>query len=192
MTPEGVGISIVTVAGLYQGVFYSTDPASSEEILLEFIQGYEVVQLDDDICKDICLRKRQAKGSRYTYRRPRSSDRFYRAAPRRHSAHQQSQTLRAIVWTEHPLGIKSWAYFTAAQRCLRCPAQQFLTSELLHIKRRRGYFARNLAVEVKCHAFPPHPHSCPVRHMTISQMMGHFTFQPLSLSHKVHRLAAQF
>ena len=61
MTPEGVGISIVTVAGLYQGVFYSTDPASSEEILQEFIQGYEFVQLDDDICKDICLRKRQVK-----------------------------------------------------------------------------------------------------------------------------------
>ena len=50
MTPEGVGISIVSVAELYLGVFYSTDPASSEEILLEFIQGYEVVQLDDDIC----------------------------------------------------------------------------------------------------------------------------------------------
>ena len=59
MTPEGVGISIVSVAELYQGVFYSTDPVGNEEILQEFIQGYEFVQLDDDICKDICLRKRQ-------------------------------------------------------------------------------------------------------------------------------------
>ena len=57
MTPEGVGISIVSVAELYLGVFYSTDPASSEEILLEFIQGYEVVQLDDDICWLIACKK---------------------------------------------------------------------------------------------------------------------------------------
>ena len=61
MTPEGVGISIVTVAGLYQGVFYSTDPASSEEILLEFIQGYEVVQLDDDICRIIARERGRLK-----------------------------------------------------------------------------------------------------------------------------------
>ena len=51
LTPEGVGISIVSVAELYQGVFYSTDPAGNETILQEFIQGYEVIQLDDDICR---------------------------------------------------------------------------------------------------------------------------------------------
>ena len=39
LTPEGVGISIVSVAELYQGVFYSTDPAGNETILQEFIQG---------------------------------------------------------------------------------------------------------------------------------------------------------
>ena len=51
LTPEGVGISIVSVAELYRGVFYTTDPVGNEEILQEFIQGYEVVQLDDDICR---------------------------------------------------------------------------------------------------------------------------------------------
>ena len=51
MTPEGVGISIVSVAELYQGVFYSTDPAGNEAILQEFIKGYEVLQLDDDTCR---------------------------------------------------------------------------------------------------------------------------------------------
>ena len=51
LTPEGLGISIVSVAELYQGVFYSTDPAGNEAILQEFIQGYEVIQLDDDICR---------------------------------------------------------------------------------------------------------------------------------------------
>ena len=69
MTPEGVGISIVSVAELYQGVFYSTDPVGNEEILQEFIQGYEFVQLDgDDICRIFARERGRAKGSRKTYR----------------------------------------------------------------------------------------------------------------------------
>ena len=51
MTLEGVGISIVSVAELYQGVFYSADPVGNEAILQKFMEGYEVLQLDDDICR---------------------------------------------------------------------------------------------------------------------------------------------
>ena len=39
------------MAELYQGVFYAYDPQASEERLLEFLSGYSVVQLDDDICR---------------------------------------------------------------------------------------------------------------------------------------------
>ena len=51
LTHEGIGISIVTTAELYQGVFYSDDPEGNELLLQEFISGYDVVQLDDEICR---------------------------------------------------------------------------------------------------------------------------------------------
>ena len=51
LTIEGIGISIVTTAELYQGAFYSDDPSGNEALLLEFINGYEVVRLDDEICR---------------------------------------------------------------------------------------------------------------------------------------------
>ena len=51
LTPDGIGISIVTTAELYQGVFYSDDPEGNELLLQEFISGYDVVQLDDEICR---------------------------------------------------------------------------------------------------------------------------------------------
>ena len=51
MTDEGIGISVISTAELYQGVFYSDDPQANEELLLEFLSGYDVVQVDDDICR---------------------------------------------------------------------------------------------------------------------------------------------
>ena len=48
---QGIGISVITTAELYQGAFYSNDPSGNEALLLEFINGYEVVQLDDAICR---------------------------------------------------------------------------------------------------------------------------------------------
>ena len=51
MTDEGIGISVISTAELYQGVFYSDDPQANEVLLLEFISGYDVVQVDDDICR---------------------------------------------------------------------------------------------------------------------------------------------
>ena len=51
MTDEGIGISVISTAELYQGVFYSDDPQANEALLLEFLSGYDVVQVDDDICR---------------------------------------------------------------------------------------------------------------------------------------------
>ena len=51
MTDEGVGISVISTAELYQGVFYSDNPQANEVLLLEFLSGYDVVQVDDDICR---------------------------------------------------------------------------------------------------------------------------------------------
>ena len=48
---DGIGISIISTAELYQGVFYSLEPHANEALLLEFISGFDVIQLDDEICR---------------------------------------------------------------------------------------------------------------------------------------------
>ena len=47
----GIGISIISTAELYQGVFYSNEPRANEALLLEFISGYDVIEVDDEICR---------------------------------------------------------------------------------------------------------------------------------------------
>ena len=49
--PEGVGLSIVSVAELYQGVFFSTDPDGNERALHDFLASIEVLPLDDAVCR---------------------------------------------------------------------------------------------------------------------------------------------
>ena len=51
LTDAGIGISIISTAELYQGVFYSNEPLANEALLLEFISGYDVIQVDDEICR---------------------------------------------------------------------------------------------------------------------------------------------
>ena len=63
LADEGIGISIVSIAELYQGVFYSTDPQGNELRLLEFLGGYDVVQIDDDICREFALARGKLKAA---------------------------------------------------------------------------------------------------------------------------------
>ena len=58
---EGIGISIISMAELYQGVFYADDPQSNEARMLDFLTGYEVVQLDDDIARTFALERGRLK-----------------------------------------------------------------------------------------------------------------------------------
>ncbi len=51
LMPEGVGLSIVSMAELYQGVFFSTDPDGNELALHRFLAGIEVVPVDDAVCQ---------------------------------------------------------------------------------------------------------------------------------------------
>ena len=48
---EGVGLSIISLAELYEGVHYSRDPRASEEKLLGFLTGIAVLGLDEGICR---------------------------------------------------------------------------------------------------------------------------------------------
>ena len=49
--PAGIAISILSVAELYEGAFYSKDPSASEQALQRFIDSIEVLELDDATCR---------------------------------------------------------------------------------------------------------------------------------------------
>lgn len=48
---EGLAISAVSLAELYEGVYYSTNPASNEEALREFLTGVSVLAIEEEVCK---------------------------------------------------------------------------------------------------------------------------------------------
>ena len=49
--PQGIGLSIISVAELYEGAFYSTDTHAEIQSLQYFLSGFEIVHLDEDICR---------------------------------------------------------------------------------------------------------------------------------------------
>ena len=52
LKPDGIGISIISIAELYDGVVGATDPERSERELLEFLgQGITPVELDTATCR---------------------------------------------------------------------------------------------------------------------------------------------
>jgi tRNA(fMet)-specific endonuclease VapC len=48
---HGIAISIISLAELYEGVYYSRDPAAKEQDLNNFIRGLSVIGIDEEICK---------------------------------------------------------------------------------------------------------------------------------------------
>ena len=51
LLPEGIGLGIVSMAELYQGVLFSTDPQANERALRELLAGIDIVALDDEVCR---------------------------------------------------------------------------------------------------------------------------------------------
>ena len=49
--PEGIGVSIVSVAELYEGTLNSYDPERYERILADFLRRYRIIDLDVPICR---------------------------------------------------------------------------------------------------------------------------------------------
>jgi tRNA(fMet)-specific endonuclease VapC len=45
---QGLALSFISLAELYEGVFYSRDPDKSEATLQAFLRGVELVGLDDE------------------------------------------------------------------------------------------------------------------------------------------------
>jgi tRNA(fMet)-specific endonuclease VapC len=48
---QGLAISVITLAELWEGVYYSRDPARSQAGLEEFVSGVAVLGLDEEICR---------------------------------------------------------------------------------------------------------------------------------------------
>ena len=51
LQPQGLVLSIVSLAELYEGVYYSLDPEGDEQDLNDFLRGTTVLGIDEDICK---------------------------------------------------------------------------------------------------------------------------------------------
>jgi tRNA(fMet)-specific endonuclease VapC len=48
---DGIGISVISVAELYEGAFYARDPAMSERKLRDFIAGISKFPIDEETCR---------------------------------------------------------------------------------------------------------------------------------------------
>ena len=48
---EGRAISVISLAELYEGVYYSTNPEGDKKALDDFLTGVSILGLEDEICK---------------------------------------------------------------------------------------------------------------------------------------------
>ena len=48
---EGLAISVISLAELYEGVYRSTDPDADERSLQDFLSGVSVLEVSGEICK---------------------------------------------------------------------------------------------------------------------------------------------
>ena len=51
LTPEGIGVSVVSMGELYEGVYKASDPVRSEEALRLVLSQIDVVHIDDEVCR---------------------------------------------------------------------------------------------------------------------------------------------
>jgi predicted nucleic acid-binding protein len=51
LQPEGLGLSIISLAELYEGVIYSHDPEKSKNQFEEFLSSVTVIEITDEICR---------------------------------------------------------------------------------------------------------------------------------------------
>ncbi len=63
LAPAGLGLSIISLAKLYEGVFGSYDPEASERVLWNFLHRIQVVPVDDDICRTFAAERRRLRAA---------------------------------------------------------------------------------------------------------------------------------
>ena len=48
---EGLGLSVISLAELYEGIYSSRDPQGNEQALRDFLAGIQVVGIDEETCE---------------------------------------------------------------------------------------------------------------------------------------------
>lgn len=48
---DGLALSVVSLAELYEGVYYSRNPEGNEQALLDFLADVDVIGMDEAICR---------------------------------------------------------------------------------------------------------------------------------------------
>ena len=51
LSAEGVGLSVIAMAELYEGVFFSSNPEGNERAMRDFLEDVQVVGFDDGVCR---------------------------------------------------------------------------------------------------------------------------------------------
>ena len=59
---DGVGVSIITLAEVYHGVFQARDAETEEREFAQFLRGFEVLGLTDAICRLFGRERGRLKG----------------------------------------------------------------------------------------------------------------------------------
>jgi len=47
----GLAMSVVSLAELYEGIYYSTNPAGNEKALNDFLSGVSILGIESEVCK---------------------------------------------------------------------------------------------------------------------------------------------
>jgi tRNA(fMet)-specific endonuclease VapC len=55
LAPEGMSVSYITYAELYQGAHYASDPVRSLRVLDEFLEGFELIPLNLEIMQRFAI-----------------------------------------------------------------------------------------------------------------------------------------
>ena len=51
LQPQGLALSVISEAELWEGVYFSRDPKRSQATLEEFLSGVVLLGLDEEVCK---------------------------------------------------------------------------------------------------------------------------------------------
>jgi len=51
LSPLGIAMSVISLAELYEGVYYSRNPIKSEQALHDFLSGVDLLGIDEEITR---------------------------------------------------------------------------------------------------------------------------------------------
>jgi tRNA(fMet)-specific endonuclease VapC len=63
LEPHGLGLSIISLAELWEGVFYSRDPDGAGQDLADFLRGVTVLGIDADIAQRFGRERGRLRGA---------------------------------------------------------------------------------------------------------------------------------